>query len=66
MRKWEYTTVECLVNGEGPIGTAPNWYLDTLNRMGQEGWELVTSMIFISQGYSNRLVATLKREVVRA
>jgi hypothetical protein len=41
MRKWEYTTLECKVNSEGRlIGTDPNWYyLDTLNRMGQEGWD---------------------------
>lgn len=64
MERWEYRTFKMLTKGfMGGILDA-NSFEDELNRLGSEGWELISCFdTSQSQGSSREVIAVFKRKI---
>lgn len=50
--QWEYTGVDTVISGWSRRDTQFNEWLEYLNRMGADGWEMVTDVVFRESGYN--------------
>lgn len=62
MEKWEYTTIKLQLKGfQGGILEIED-FNDKLNKLGEQGWELVSCFSTnAAQGYSREAIAVFKR-----
>lgn len=65
MKKFEYKTVMLGEQSNIDKGTSMDIVKieDGLNKLGREGWELVTTSENITSGYTTRMFLIFKREV---
>lgn len=65
MKKFEYKTVELGEQANIDHGRSLNVVKieDGLNKLGREGWELITTAENITSGYTTRMFLIFKREI---
>lgn len=64
MKKYEYKTLEVIVKGKIKSYIDFDGYSENLNKLGQEGWELVNTFpLAYASGASYSIISVLKREV---
>ena len=65
MNRFEYKTVMYHPGGFGGGKVDPNDFQDTLNRLGYEGWELVSCIASnAGNGYTRDIISVFKRKVL--
>ena len=61
--KWEYQQRDVPTHGILSV-TIPEEWLDELNRLGSEGWELIRAVpLAVGAGTTERVIFVLKRQV---
>lgn len=62
--KWEYKTVKFHTKGLYSVKVDANQIEDCCNKLGQDGWELVTNVVTAGgQGWTSLVVLIFKRPI---
>ncbi len=63
MQKWEYKVIETECKGLVGGVLEVQYFNDSLNALGKEGWEVVSSVALnVTQGSTKKVITVLKRE----
>lgn len=63
MKKYEYKVIKTKPEGFWNPKVEPDKMIDEINRLGQDGWELVSALdTNVSYGQTNEIIMFFKRE----